>query len=115
MSALTLFCVITFVQIMPAVSFVLGFYLLARSIGAVGSCRGSQLLNRTMRGHKSDGLAGGRDGDAAAGPGALHQTAWLVNGPEALSALGFVALQTSCLRRVLLVLAGLFDLYRKNL
>src|SRR6185436_6481370 len=31
MSALTLFCIITFVQIMPAVSFVFGFYLLARS------------------------------------------------------------------------------------
>src|SRR5207342_1355428 len=39
--SLTLFCTLTFAQIMPAVSFVAAFYLLARSIGAIRLIAGS--------------------------------------------------------------------------
>jgi ABC-type transport system involved in multi-copper enzyme maturation permease subunit len=114
MSVLTLFCIITFVQIMPAVSFVLGFYLLARSIAAVKLLSGSQLLNPNAWTTKLTGWL--VDGVATILPdlGRFTQTGWLVNGPEAISVLGFVALQTS-VYGVLLVLAGLYDLYRKNL
>ena len=41
-------------------------------------------------------------------------TAWLVNGSDGLPALAFVAAQTA-IYGALIVLAGLFDLYRKNL
>jgi len=114
MSALTLFCIITFVQIMPAVSFVFGFYLLARSIAAVKLLSGSQLLNPNAWTTKLTGWL--VDGLATILPdlGRFTQTGWLVNGPEAMSVLGFVVLQT-CVYGLLLVLAGLYDLYRKNL
>jgi hypothetical protein len=114
MSALTLFCIITFVQIMPAVSFVFGFYLLARSIAAVKLLSGSQLLSPNAWTTKLTGWL--VDGLATILPDLARftQTGWLVNGPEAISALGFVALQTS-VYGLLLVLAGLYDLYRKNL
>ena len=107
MSVLTLFCIITFVQIMPAVSFVLGFYLLARSIAAVKLLSGSQLLNPNAWTTKLTGWL--VDGVATILPdlGRFTQTGWLVNGPEAISVLGFVALQTS-VYGVLLVLAGLY-------
>jgi len=114
MSVLTLFCIITFVQIMPAVSFVFGFYLLARSIAAVKLLSGSQLLNPNAWTTKLTGWL--VDGLATILPdlGRFTQTGWLVNGPEAISVLGFVALQT-CVYGLLLVFAGLYDLYRKNL
>ena len=51
-SALTLFCIITFVQIMPAVSFVLGFYLLARSIAAVKLLSGVAIAEPQWRGRQ---------------------------------------------------------------
>ena len=35
MSTLSLFCILTFTQLMPAASFVCGFYLLARSVTAI--------------------------------------------------------------------------------
>src|SRR5258705_9552125 len=35
MTALSLFCIVTFTQLMPAASFVFGFYLLARALTAV--------------------------------------------------------------------------------
>src|SRR6185295_2511578 len=44
-AALALFCVITFVQIMPAISFVGAFYLLARGISAVRLLSDSPLLS----------------------------------------------------------------------
>ena len=114
MSALTLFCVITFVQIMPAVSFVFGFYLLARSLAAVRLMAGSQLLNAQAWTNKVTRWL--VDGLAMVLPDLERytQTAWLVNAPEALPALGFVVLQTF-VYGLLLTLAGLYDLYRKNL
>jgi ABC-type transport system involved in multi-copper enzyme maturation permease subunit len=114
MGALTLFCVITFVQIMPAVSFALGFYLLARSIAAVKLMSGSQLLNPNAWTTKLTGWL--VDGLSVVLPDLARftQTGWLVNAHEGFSALGFVTLQTG-VYGLLLVLAGLYDLYRKNL
>jgi ABC-type transport system involved in multi-copper enzyme maturation permease subunit len=114
MAAVTLFCVITFVQIMPAVSFVLAFYLLARSIGAIRLIAGSQLFNPTDPAHKV--LSWLVEGLALLLPDLAHftQTSWLVNGPEAASGLGVVGAQT-LIYGCLVTVAGLFDLYRKNL
>lgn len=111
---LTLFCALTFAQVMPAVSFVAAFYLLARSIGAIRLIAGSQLLPQhewTQRalGWLVDGLA-----MLLPDLGRFASTAWLVNGTGGWSALGYVLAQTA-IYGLLIVLAGLFDLYRKNL
>ena len=112
--ALTLFCVITFAQIMPAISFVVAFYLLARSISAVRLLSTSQLLapndwtNRAVA-RLVDALAWLLpDLDRFA------STAWLLDHGGGLSTLAADALQT-LVYGALLLGAGLFDLYRKNL
>ena len=112
-ASLALFCVITFAQVMPAISFVLAFYLLARSISAVRLLSASPLVaadswtNRTVAAF-ADALAW-----CLPNLDRFTATTWLVDGGGA-SALGFIALQ-SFVYASLLVLAGLFDLYRKNL
>jgi len=113
-AAVTLFCVITFAQIMPAVSFVLAFYLLARSIAAIQLITGSQLLNpHTLTHRLSTWLI---DGLALLLPDLARftQTAWLVNDTGSAMTLGMIAGQTLIYGAVLTG-AGLFDLYRKNL
>ena len=113
-AALALFCVVTFAQIMPAISFVVAFYLLARSISAVRLLSTSPLLapndwtNRAVA-RLADVLAW-----LLPDLDRFTATAWLVDQPPALGALGLVALQT-LIYGSLLVLAGLFDLYRKEL
>jgi ABC-type transport system involved in multi-copper enzyme maturation permease subunit len=114
MAALALFCVVTFAQIMPAISFVIAFYLLARSIGAVRLMSGSQLLaphdwNNRAIGWLVDLLA-----LLLPDLDRFTPTSWLVDNSGSLGSLGLVALQT-LIYATLLVAAGLFDLYRKNL
>jgi hypothetical protein len=113
-ASLTLFCTLTFAQIMPAVSFVAAFYLLARSVGAVRLIAGSELLphrewTQRMLGWMVDGMA-----LVLPDLSRFTSTAWLVNGSDGLPAIAFVAAQTA-IYGTLIVLAGLFDLYRKNL
>jgi ABC-type transport system involved in multi-copper enzyme maturation permease subunit len=113
-ATLTLFCVITFAQPMPAVSFVAAFYLLARSVAAMRLLAGSQLLDpHSWSARLSTWVV---DGLALVLPdlSRFTATAWLVNGAGDAQALAFVAAQ-SALYATLLALAGLFDLYRKNL
>jgi ABC-type transport system involved in multi-copper enzyme maturation permease subunit len=112
--ALTLFCALTFAQIMPAVSFVAAFYLLARMIGAIRLIAGSDLL--PQREWTQRALTWLVEAMSLLLPDLSRFTAtgWLVNGTESLPALMFVLAQTA-IYGALLVLAGLFDLYRKNL
>ena len=113
-AALALFCVITFTQIMPAISFVIAFYLLARSISAVRLLSTSQVLapsdltNRIVA-YLVDAL-----GWLLPGLDRFTSTAWLVDHTGSLSALGLNAFQTLVYGSLLLG-AGLFDLYRRNL
>ena len=113
-ASLTLFCVITFAQPMPAVSFVAAFYLLGRSIAAMRLLAGSQLLD--PQGWSA--LVSARVVDALAlllpDLSRFTATAWLVNATGDAAALAYVVAQTA-LYAALLVLAGLFDLYRKSL
>ncbi len=113
-AALTLFCVITFAQIMPAISFVIAFYLLARSISAVRLLSTSQLLapsdwNNRAIAHLVDVL-----GWLLPDLDRFASTAWLVDHSGALSDLYLNALQTLIYGSLLLGV-GLFDLYRRNL
>jgi len=113
-AALTLFCVITFAHIMPAISFVIAFYMLARSINAVRLLSTSQLLapnewsNRAMV-RLVDALAW-----LLPDLDRFTSTAWLVEQSGSVSVLGVNGLQTLIYGSLLLG-AGLFDLYRKNL
>ncbi|MEO8628418.1 MAG: ABC transporter permease [Betaproteobacteria bacterium] len=112
-AALALFCVMTFAQIMPAVSFVLAFYLLARSMSAVRLLSVSPLLSQSDMSNRA--IAQAVDALAWSLPNLDQFTAttWLVDGSTP-SALATVAAQT-CIYAGLLLVAGLFDLYRKNL
>ena len=112
--ALTLFCALTFAQIMPAVSFVAAFYLLARCIGADPPDLGVRAV--AAPGVDQRALGWMVDAMAMLLPdlSRFTSTAWLVNGSDGLPALAFVAAQTA-IYGTLVVLAGLFDLYRKNL
>jgi ABC-type transport system involved in multi-copper enzyme maturation permease subunit len=113
-AALTLFCVITFAQIMPAISFVIAFYLLARSISAVRLLSTSQLLapnewsNRAIA-HLVDAL-----GWLLPDLHRFTSTAWLVDYSGTLGDLYLNVVQTLVYGSLLLG-AGLFDLYRRNL
>jgi len=113
-ASLTLFCVITFAQLMPAVSFVAAFYLLARSLAAMRLLAGSQLLD--PNGFSARASTWVVDALALLLPdlSRFTGTAWLLDGSGDAAALGFVAAQTAVYAS-LLALAGLFDLYRKNL
>ena len=113
-AALALFCVITFVQIMPAISFVVAFYLLARGISAIRLLSQSSLLSPSEWTNRA--VAWLVDALAWLLPdlGRFTLTSWLVNEPPGLHTLGFVAAQ-SLVYSALLVCAGLYDLYRKSL
>jgi len=112
--ALALFCVITFVQIMPAISFVLAFYLLARAISAVRLLSQSPLLSPSEWSTRA--IAWLVDALAWLLPdlSRFTLTTWLVDDTPGLRTLAFLAMQ-SLLYSALLVCAGLYDLYRKSL
>lgn len=113
MAALSLFCLLTFSQIMPAMSLVLGFYLLARSMTAI-QLIGHTPLNQTAPAQQF--MVHAIDGIALLLPhfDTFTQTAWLVNASGNWSQLGPIALQT-LIYLALLVAGALFDLSRRNL
>lgn len=112
--ALSIFCIITFNQVMPAASFVLAFYLLARSIGAIQLISASPLLANQSVAHRfADGLLNAM---AYLLPtfDRFTETAWLVgSGP---STAGLISAFGQTLVYVpLLTTAALVDFYRKTL
>lgn len=112
MTALSLFCIFTFSQIMPAMSLVLGFYLLARAISAI------QLIGHTPlneSGMAQQFMVHAIDGIALLLPrlDIFTQTAWLANATGSWPQLGPIAAQTA-IYLALLTAGALFDLARKN-
>ena len=111
--ALSLFCIVTFSQLMPAASFMLAFYLLARALTAIRLMSAHPLVDADSLSHQFIGMM--VDGVALLVP-ALEtwtRTAWLVNQPAAWTEIGALAGQ-SALYVVLLAAATMFDFYRKN-
>lgn len=112
-AALSLFCVLTFSQTLPATAFVAGFYLLARSIGAIrligGSSPGDDGPTARLMAHAADAVA-----LFLPRLDEFTQTAWLVNASGDWRQLAPIAAQT-LIYTALLVSAALVDLYRKNL
>ncbi len=110
--AAALFCVLTLNQVVTALSAVLGFYLLARSIAAVQIIASSAAAGQKWHDRITSGLI---DGIAALLPSfdRMTQTTWLVDSPPALSTLGQLVAQAA-IYVALLAGAALFDLYRQN-
>lgn len=111
-AAASVFCMVTFSQLLPAATFVAGFYLLARSISAI------QLMSTST-------LAGGGWGSQAAASiadllslvlprmDAFTQTAWLLEA-EALPITAASLAVEVAIYVLLLLAAAMFDLYRRN-
>jgi len=112
-AALSVFCITTFTQLLPAAAFVSAFYLLARSITAIQLMSGSGLLGVNGFGQKASAMLADVLAIALPRMDAFTQTAWLVNDAGAQPALLNIALQTAVYVGLLLA-AAMFDLYRKN-
>jgi len=111
-TAFALFCITTFSQLLPAAAFVIGFYLLARSITAIQLISHSTLVEP---GRASDLAAFLANAVAMVLPhlDAFTQTAWLVDATAQPLSLAAAALQTA-IYVSLLLLAAMFDLNRRN-
>ena len=111
-SAAAMFCITAFSQLLPAAGFVLGFYLLARSVAAI------QLMS-----HSTLSAPGGETGIASTLADTLAlvlprldtfaQSAWLVGAPAVPVSAASLLLQTLVFVTLLLA-AAIFDLRRRN-
>ena len=112
-AAFSLFCVLTFNQIMAALSAVVAFYLLARSVAALQLIGHSPLHENSLSQNVVNAVI---DSISALLPhlDEFTRTEWLSYHTGSFSALIPVLMQT-VVYLILLVGAGLFDLYRKNL
>lgn len=111
--ALSLFCVITFNQIMPAATFVFAFYALSRSMEAIQLISQSSPIADTGAFHGAIEFMVDAVALLLPSLNTFSETAWLVNESGGLSMLRNVVIQSTMYIGVLLS-AALFDLYRRN-
>lgn len=111
--AASLFCVVTFNQLMLSASFVLMFYLLARAIAAILLVAQSSMLAPDSWGQQALTLSVKFVALILPGLHAFTDTAWLVNAAGDWSQFASFLVQTF-IYCGLLFAAALFDLYRKN-
>jgi ABC-type Na+ efflux pump permease subunit len=111
-TAMSLFCVLSFAQVVPAFAAVAGFYLLSRSMAAMQIIAGAPLQDPSLTDRVVNAvvelialLLPALDG--------MTRTTWLLGSAPSVSALGSVVGQTA-VYLVLICSAALFDLYRKD-
>jgi ABC-type transport system involved in multi-copper enzyme maturation permease subunit len=111
--ALALFCTVTFRQLIAAASFVLAFYLLARTLTAIRLMSAHPLVGADSPGHHVFRLLA--EGLALAVPALDRwtQTGWLVNQQANWFDIGGLFWQ-SAIYIAFLTAAAMFDFYRKN-
>ncbi len=111
-AAMSLFCVITLAQIVPALAAVLGFYVLARSIGAMQIIAAASDAPGTWAERAADWVL---RGIALVLPrfDLMTRADWLVVALPAPAALAGVVAQAAAYA-VLLMAAAQFDLHRQN-
>lgn len=114
MAALALFCVVTFNQLTPAASFVLAFYLFARSLTAIRLMSASPLTGTDTLSHQVIQFVVEALALVVPALDAWTQTAWLVNQQAPWSVVLELA-GLSALYVALLAAATMFDFYRRNL
>lgn len=112
-AALALFCVVTFSQLTVAASFVLAFYLLARSLTAIRLMGAHPLTGADSLSHQIIQFVVEALALVLPALDAWTRTAWLVDQPAAWPAVLQVA-ALSALYVALLAAATMFDFYRKN-
>lgn len=112
-TALALFCIITFNQLLPAAGFVVVFYLLARTLTSMRLMAAHPVAGADSISHRV--MSWAVEGIALVLPAldGWTQNAWLINQPAAWTELGWIAAQ-GALYVVLLTAAAMFDFYRKN-
>jgi ABC-type transport system involved in multi-copper enzyme maturation permease subunit len=111
--ALALFCIVTFNHLLPAATFVMAFYLLARALVAIRLMSANPVSGAESPAHQvMDWMV---EGLALVMPAldGWTQTAWLVNQPASWAGLGAIVAQ-GALYVTLLAAAAMFDLHRKN-
>ncbi|MGZ8209190.1 MAG: ABC transporter permease [Burkholderiales bacterium] len=111
---LSLFCVVTFNTLIPAASFVLAFYLLARAVTAIRLISGNPIAGADAFSHRvMNWLV---DALALVVPAldTWTQTAWLVDRPAAWTTIASLA-GHSVVFVTVLAAAAVFDMHRKNL
>jgi Cu-processing system permease protein len=110
-TAVSLFCVLSFAQVVPAFAAVAGFYLLSRSIATMQTIAGATVeptfTDRTVNAivELISLLLPALD--------SMTQTTWLLGPGPGADTLGLIVGQTA-VYLVLICSAALFDLYRKN-
>ncbi len=112
-SAVSLFCVLSLTQLLPAFAATAGFYLLARSIASMQAIA-SAPINAASNWIDST-IQVAVKGIALVLPGLdrFALTGWLTDSLPSGAEVGHIAFQT-CLYVALISAASLFDLYRKN-
>jgi hypothetical protein len=114
MTALSLFCIVTFTQLMPAASFVFGFYLLTRALTAIRIMSDTPLVGGDTLSHQVISLLIDTLSLVLPALDRYAQSAWLVDHTASWSAIGANAMQAA-LYIALLGAAATFDFYRRNL
>jgi len=113
-AALSLFCIITFNQLLPAAGFVAAFYLLARSLTAMRLMSAHPVAGQDTLSHQITSTMVEGLGYLMPALDRWTDTAWLVNTPPEPALLISIAVQGS-LYIALLTAAALFDFYRRSL
>jgi hypothetical protein len=113
MGALSLFCIMTLTQVMPAASFVIGFYLLARSVTAIRLMTGTPFIGDDTWPHQIVTWLVEVLALVVPALDRYTQTTWLVDNAATWPVLVANAAQTS-VYVTLLVAASMFDFYRRN-
>jgi ABC-type transport system involved in multi-copper enzyme maturation permease subunit len=111
--ALSLFCVITFNQLMPAASFVVAFYLFARALQAIRLIGGNPIAGADTLSHQVMTWLVEALAFVVPALDLWTRTEWLVDGPAHWAALGGILAQAIVFVAVVSA-AAVFDFYRKN-
>ena len=111
--SLSLFCVMTFTSLMPAASFVVAFYLLARAITAIRLISANPIAGDDTPSHTAMQVL--IEGLALVVPplGSWTRSEWLVNEAARWDALGAIAIQ-GALFVAIFSAAAVFDMQRRN-
>ena len=113
-SASSLFCVMTLTQIAASVSFVFGFYFLARAMAAIHLVANSSLFEGAGGFHQFMSFAIGGLARILPRFDLFTQTIWLINLQHPWSIVGTLSIQT-IIYVALLSAAATYDFYRRNI
>jgi hypothetical protein len=114
-AALSLFCIMTFTQLMPAASFVLAFYLLTRTLTAIRLIGAAPTIGNDVLSHQI--MSWGVEGLALVLPAfdRYTQSAWLIDNNAAEWSVSAIRAAQALLYTILLGAATMFDFHRRNL